>query len=207
MCCNKVNPHLRHRVPFLCASFYCLYHCVLYRSGMFKINEQSSQRNLKCSCKFWKWKLKKNSLENQSMLSTWWAVTIKLWHWKSHWKSRVTLKKMGTKNWVTLKIFQCDLKSFSVILLSLINEGKYFSEIILDYHCDFLCKYFSVWFLCLFSVTKIVSVIFSVILFFPFTICKLHFQNEYFKCHFRFHLLTNSRFELLETRPKYRSNV
>ena len=79
---------------------------------------------------------------------------MKLWHWKSHWKSRVTLKNLGTKKWVTLKIFQCDLKFFSVISLSLNNKGKYFSEIILDYLCYFLWKYFSVWFLYLFSVTK-----------------------------------------------------
>ena len=48
---------------------------------------------------------------------------------------------------------------FSVIPVSLNNKGKYFSVIILDYRCDFLCKHFSVWFLHLFSVTKIFSVI------------------------------------------------
>ena len=53
---------------------------------------------------------------------------------------------------------------FSVISVSLNNKGTYFSEIILDYHCDFFCKYVSVWFPCLFSVTKILSVIFSVII-------------------------------------------
>ena len=86
------------------------------------------------------------------------------WHWKSHWKYRVTLKTWEQKKWVTLIYFQCDLKFFSVISLFLNNKGKYFSEIILDYHCEFLCKYFSVWFPYLFSVTKIVSVIFSVII-------------------------------------------
>ena len=27
----------------------------------------------------------------------WRIVTMKLWHWKSHWKPRVTLKNLGTK--------------------------------------------------------------------------------------------------------------
>ena len=45
----------------------------------------------------------------------WGYSTMKLWHWKSHWKSRVTLKNLGTKEMsnaekfsVWFKIFQCD---------------------------------------------------------------------------------------------------
>ena len=51
-----------------------------------------------------------------------------------------------------------------MISVSLNNKVKYFSVIILDYHCGFLCKYFSVCFPCLFSVTKNFSVIFSVMI-------------------------------------------
>ena len=72
---------------------------------------------------------------------------------KSHWKSRVMLKNWKQKKWVMLRIFQCDLKFVSVTSVSLNNKGKYF----LDYLCGFLCKYFSVWFPCIFSVTKIFS--------------------------------------------------
>ena len=47
------------------------------------------------------------------------ACTMKLWHWKSHWKFTVTLKNLGTKGMsnaenfsVWFKTFQCD---FSVL--------------------------------------------------------------------------------------------
>ena len=89
---------------------------------------------------------------------------VTLWNYdtENHTEnSQSCWKTWEQKEWVTLKIFQCDLKLFSVISVSLNNKGKYFSEIILDYHCDFLCKCFSVLFPYLFSVTKI-SVWFSV---------------------------------------------
>ena len=51
-------------------------------------------------------------------------------------------------------VFQCDLKIFSVISVSLNNKGKYFSVIILDYYCGS--------FLDIFSVSQKFSVSFSV---------------------------------------------
>ena len=142
--------------------------------------------------------------------------TMKLWHWKSHWKSRVTLKNLGTKEMSNAKNFsvwfQCPWTRVRIrlkILYSnflfihheaevgiwfyivktaiqseicvakclkcgascsaiqsnshpaLNNKGKYCSEIIVDYHCDFLCKCFSVWFP-IFSGSQKFSVWFSV---------------------------------------------
>ena len=45
---------------------------------------------------------------------------------------------MGTKEMSNAEFFKC------VISVSLNNKGKYFSVIIQDYLCGFLCKYFSV---------------------------------------------------------------
>ena len=43
------------------------------------------------------------------------SITMKLWHWKSHWKSSVTLKNLLTKEMGNAENFQCDLKYFSVM--------------------------------------------------------------------------------------------
>ena len=61
---------------------------------------------------------------------------------KVEWKSRETLKNLETKEMSKAEIFKYDLNFFSVISVSLNYKGKYFSVIILDYHCGFLCIYF-----------------------------------------------------------------
>ena len=74
----------------------------------------------------------------------------KLWHWKSHWKSRLMLKILGTKEMSNAENFQWDLNIFSVISVSLNNKGKYFSVIITMvsfvniFQCDFQCHNFIV---------------------------------------------------------------
>ena len=93
--------------------------------------------------------------------------TMKLWHWKSHWKSRVTLKNLGTKEMsntenfsVWLKIFQCD---FNVLeqqrkIFQWDNPGLslwfplliFFSVVSMafkchkNFQCDFQCQNFIV---------------------------------------------------------------
>ena len=83
-------------------------------------------------------------------------LTMKLWHWKSRWKSRLTLEILGTNDMSDAENFQCDLIFFSVISVSLNNKEKYFSVIIHVvsfvniFQCDFrvssVCKKLSVWF-------------------------------------------------------------
>ena len=64
---------------------------------------------------------------------------MKLWHQKSLWKSRTTLKILQTKeiSTVTLKNFQCSKK-----------------KIFQWDQCAFLYKYISVWFACIFQCAK-----------------------------------------------------
>ena len=70
------------------------------------------------------------------------SYTMKLWHWKSNWKSRLRLENLGTKEMSNAENFSVWFKNFlCVISVSLNNKGKYFSEIILNYHCDLHCKY------------------------------------------------------------------
>ena len=78
--------------------------------------------------------------------------TMKLWHWKSHWKSRPMLKNLGTKEMSNAENFSMWFKNFQCDFSVLEQQRNIFE-------CDYpgLSKYFSV------SVTKIFSVIFSVI--------------------------------------------
>ena len=74
---------------------------------------------------------------------------MKLWHWKSHWKSRVTLKILGTKKKksnseifsVWFKIFQCD---YSVSEQHRkIFQCDYVVSFVNIFQCDF-CVFFNV---------------------------------------------------------------
>ena len=89
------------------------------------------------------------------------------WHYDYHTENlEWRWKTWEQKKWITVEIFNFNLKIFSAISVSLDNKARYFRVIILDYHCGFLCKYFSVWFPRLFSeqnISKIFSVIFGVI--------------------------------------------
>ena len=103
-------------------------------------------------------------------------ITIKLWSWKWHWKSRVTLKFLWTKETSNTENFSVWFKFFHCKYSVLEQQRNIFQ---CDYHCGFLCKYFSEWFPCLFSsVTLIFSLTFSVIISYSFGALTLHWSQK-----------------------------
>ena len=86
-------------------------------------------------------------------------ITMRIWHWKSYWKTRVTLKIVRTKDTSNIH-FSDGLQD-----LTFLNNNRWHVLVWLKkkFQCYYLLKRLSTWFQCFFSVVGLFSVIFSVI--------------------------------------------